>query len=80
MQKTYIDSQTNEPTEIELPLIGRLRSNFPALVFVVVGALLAYAGWSKPPADLGEEPWTITGSFVAPKDVPVKWEKRHFRS
>ena len=51
-QKTYIDSQTNQPTEIELPFVGKLKSNFPALVFVVVGAFLAYSGWSKPPTDL----------------------------
>lgn len=73
MQKIYIDSQTNQPTEIELPLVGKLKTNIPALVFVGIGAFLAYVAWSKPP-DLGEEQWTITGSFLAPKGEAVKWE------
>lgn len=73
LQKTYVDSQTNLPTEIELPLVGKLKSNFPALVFVVVGAFLAYVAWSRPP-DLGEEQWTVTGSFLAPKGEEVKWQ------
>jgi hypothetical protein len=73
-QKTYIDSQTNQPTDIELPLIGKLKSNYPALAFVIVGAFLAYAGWSKTPTDLGDDQWSITGSFVAPNNANVKWE------
>jgi hypothetical protein len=74
-QKTYVDSQTNRPTEVELPLVGKLKSNYPALVFVAVGAFLAYLGGSKPSVELGEEDWTIIGSFVAPKNVTVKWEE-----
>jgi hypothetical protein len=74
LQKTYVDSQTNQPTEIELPLVGKLKSNFPALIFVVVGTFLAYAAWSKPP-DQGDEEWTITGSFLPPKGETVNWQE-----
>ena len=26
MQKVYIDSQTNQPTEVELPILGKLKT------------------------------------------------------
>jgi len=73
-QKIYIDSQTNQPTEVELPLVGKLKTNYPALAFVLVGAFLAAYTWSKP-RDLGEEQWTITGSFLPPAGENVVWEQ-----
>lgn len=72
-QKTYVDTRTNQPTEIELPLVGKLKTNYPALVFVAVGTFLAAYTWSKP-RDLGEEQWTITGSLRQPKGETIKWE------
>ena len=41
-QKTYIDSQTNQPTEIELPFVGKLTTNYPALGFVFIGGRDGY--------------------------------------
>src|ERR1700739_2244340 len=72
-QKTYVDTQTNQPTEVELPLVGKLKTNYPALVFVAVGAFLAAFTWSKP-RNLGEEEWTITGSLRQPAGEALKWE------
>ncbi|HTT38609.1 MAG TPA: hypothetical protein VMH32_13180 [Burkholderiales bacterium] len=73
-QKTYVDTKTNQPTEVELPLVGKLKTNYPALVFVAVGAFLAAFTWSKP-RDLGEEQWTITGSLRQPAGATIKWEE-----
>ena len=36
--KIYIDDKTNAPTEVELPIIGKLKSNCPALL----------SSWSAP--------------------------------
>jgi len=73
MQKTYLDSTTHKPTEIELPMIGKLKTNFPALIFVLIGAFLAAFVWSKP-SDLGDEQWTITGSLQVPTGETIKWQ------
>jgi hypothetical protein len=74
VQKIYIDGTTNQPTEIELPLIGKLKTNFPALAFVLIGAFVACFTWSKT-SELGQEQWVITGSFQAPPGKAVKWEE-----
>lgn len=36
-QRTYIDADTKQPTEIEVPIFGKLKSNYPALIFVFLG-------------------------------------------
>jgi hypothetical protein len=36
-QRTYIDADTKQPTEVEVPVLGKLKSNYPALVFVFLG-------------------------------------------
>ena len=77
MQKTYIDNKTHRPTEIELPMIGKLKTNFPALVFVLIGAFLVAFVWSKP-SDLGEEQWTVTGSLHIPAGQTIKWQDGTF--
>jgi hypothetical protein len=38
-----MDSNTREPVEYEIPLLGKLKTNYPAILFVVLGfSLLAY--------------------------------------
>jgi hypothetical protein len=42
-QRVYMDSNTREPVEYDIPLIGKLKTNYPAILFVVLGfSLLAY--------------------------------------
>lgn len=64
-QKTYIDAATNQPTEIELPLLGKMKSNYPALAFLFLGIGLAIAAFEKsyPPRKVQ---WTIQGAFLDP--------------
>ena len=39
-QKVYLDSGTGGVVDIEIPWLGRFRTNYPALAFLVVGAAL----------------------------------------
>jgi len=44
MRRIYIDSQTKQPTEFEIPLVGKVKTQAPALVLIAAGVLLiAYA-------------------------------------
>jgi hypothetical protein len=40
-QKVMVDDK-GQVTEIEIPLLGKFRSNYPSLAAIVIGALLAY--------------------------------------
>jgi hypothetical protein len=43
-QKVYLDSSTQQPITIEVPFIGKLAANVPALAFVFFGFALAIYG------------------------------------
>lgn len=73
LQKTYVDTNTNTPTEVELPLIGKLKTNIPALVFLLVGAGLAFYAFHAR-EQKGHEDWSISGKFVAPAGRQIEWE------
>ena len=73
-QKTYLDSKTKEPVEIEVPLFGKLKTNYPSLVLVFLGAVLAYLAFEKsfPPRKVD---WTLTGSLKHPANKQVSWSQ-----
>lgn len=58
-QKVYIDSEMN-PTEIELPILGKLKTNYPALGFVIFGCALAIFTFNEEPK---LNIWNITGTL-----------------
>jgi hypothetical protein len=70
-QKLYVDKDSGE-TEVEIPFFGKLKSNYPALVFVLLGAALAFYGFQKsfPPP---KTQWTLTGLFQDPLHRDIKW-------
>jgi hypothetical protein len=77
-QKTYIDAETQQPTEVEIPIIGKLKTNYPALVFVVIGGFLAAIPWYKEcpvKTDVGKQSWIITGAFLPPPGGNLKMEE-----
>ena len=39
-RRIYIDAQTGQPTEIEIPLIGKFRTHAPTFALIIVGAIL----------------------------------------
>ncbi len=68
-QKIYIDARTQKPSEIKIPIVGRIRTNYPALVFVFLGFALSVIAVNKTPQKIEvyktppKENWIITGSI-----------------
>ncbi len=73
-QKIYIDSSTNQPTDVDIPFFGKLKTNYPALIFVFLGFAMAYATLNKC-YPIGKTQWVITGSFKAPDGKNIRWEQ-----
>src|SRR5207248_1160733 len=69
-QKIYLDPATNQPAEVEVPLLGKIKTNYPALVFVFLGAVLAFGTFQKafPPA---KEEWTLHRTFEPPSGTEL---------
>lgn len=60
---TYLDQNTQKVVEIEVPKLGKFKSNYPSIAFVIVGALLIYFTFNKsyPPEKVE---WKISGSIT----------------
>lgn len=67
-QRTYLDAKTQKPLRIEIPVLGAtlaMRTNYPALVFAVLGFILAiYAMRIELPKDAEELEWVVDGTFT----------------
>src|SRR5258705_5810237 len=78
-QKTYLDSRTNQPTSIEIPRIGKMKSNYPALIFVFLGFAIAVLAMIRLNRDVqtSQSPskvlWTIKGTLKNPAFDSVDW-------
>lgn len=72
-QKTYLDSETKEPVEIEVPIIGRMKTNYPAMVFVFLGFSLAFFVVNKC-LPLKEVEWVINGQITDPEKEIIDWK------
>ncbi len=49
LRRIYIDSETKEPIEFEIPVIGKLKTQTPALFLIAAGVLLiCYAVYENP--------------------------------
>jgi hypothetical protein len=59
-QHTYLDPKTNAPIEIELPLLGRMKANYPALIFPFIAAFFGYLGYIS--QETQRTPWSVAGS------------------
>jgi len=70
-QKTYLDPRTNEPTSVEISNMGKMKSNYPALVFAFLGFALAVIAMLNRDAPVVPKPgkvdWTIQGTIKNPK-------------
>jgi hypothetical protein len=62
-QKTYLHANSGTVTAIELPLVGKLQTNYPALVFVAVGLAFGYLA-NKVRIDEAKETWTTMTPFT----------------
>lgn len=58
-QKSYVDTKSRKVTAVEVPFFGKLRTNYPALVFVFVGGIFGYLS-SKTSIQTSKDYWTAT--------------------
>lgn len=70
-QKIYLDPKTQKPTEVKVPILGKMKSNYPSLMFVFLGfALIFYMLFQISQAE--PVSWKVSGVFVS--DNPdIKW-------
>ena len=75
--KIYVvDKASTEATEVDLPLVGKMKTNYPALVFVVTGAALAfYALNQQSQFESTQQPvrWNIKGQLQQPGHDIADW-------
>ena len=46
-QKIYIDTDTKQLTQIDIPMVGKMKTNYPALIFLFLGIFLAVYAFSR---------------------------------
>jgi hypothetical protein len=68
IQKVYVDKDDGGKTVVELPFLGRLTTNYPALAFAFVGAAMAIYTFSRTSLG-GVETWWVDGSFKGPSQI-----------
>ena len=70
-QKIYLDAETQKPTEIKVAFLGKMKTNYPSLIFVFLGfALIVYLldqHYQTEPVS-----WKISGGFASEKS-DVDW-------
>jgi len=67
MRRIYIDKETKKPIEFEFPIIGKVKSQTPALFLIAGGMLLVV----YPIQQSGPDQVTIQGTVTAPPGVRV---------
>lgn len=78
LQKVYkVDSATGEKTIVEIPVFGKLSTNYPAIVFVFIGAALATYTLNKTWET--DDHWVVSGSFHTPNAEIINWERGNLR-
>ena len=68
--RIYINPNTKAKLAVDLPILGKMQTNYPALIFVFVGAALAVFAMEKEPRDTS---WTITGQLREPTNQIKDW-------
>lgn len=70
-QKIYLDQHTQKATEIKVPIFGKMKSNYPSLIFVFLGfALIFYLLYQQ--STIEPVAWKISGSFIS-SNPETKW-------
>ena len=72
-QKTYVNEVTKEVTEVELPLVGKLKTNYPSLVFLAMGIFLAVFVFNK--SYKTKRIWEISGTFIDTTKTITNWSE-----
>jgi hypothetical protein len=72
-QRNYIDPATNAPTEVEIPLLGKMKANYPALIFVFLGCVMVNVGLRQYDRS-AEVLWRIDGTITTADAQDVNWQ------
>jgi hypothetical protein len=64
-----LDLKTNAPVEIELPLHGRMKANYPALIFPFIAAFFGYLGYIS--REMPRTQWSVAGTVGYADGNPV---------
>jgi hypothetical protein len=68
------DGNTGQSTEVDLPLVGKMKTNYPALVFVLVGAMLAIYTLKQHYQLISQTvAWNIKGTLTQPGHNITDW-------
>jgi hypothetical protein len=73
-QRIYFDPKTQTPIEIDIPILGKMKANYPALIFVFLGCALAIYGVSQ--AQESEVQWQVDGMITADMRG-LDWQQGH---
>ncbi len=73
-QRIYLDSRTQSPIEIDLPLLGKMKANYPALFFVFLGCALTVFGVQQQHKAVREVQWQIDGTIEADAQQ-INWQQ-----
>lgn len=75
-QRIYIDPRTNAASEIEVPILGKMKANYPALVFVFLGCVVIALGFTQYKGGVRTNRWLIDGSIIS--DTKGRnWQRGH---
>jgi hypothetical protein len=66
-QRVYLDRETNTPVEVSLPILGRIKTNYPALVLFLAGVAMALYAFNE--AHQATDRWRIAGSLKLPDEL-----------
>ncbi len=71
-QKTYMNAETKEVIDIELPFFGKIKSQYPSLIIVFLSfALVLYL--LNQVKETRKKYWDITGQFVS-NEINKSWD------
>lgn len=71
-QRIYLDLKTLKPVEMDVPILGKMKANYPALVFVFLGCALTMYGVNKQRDT--EVTWQIDGTIEATTEG-LNWQE-----
>jgi hypothetical protein len=67
-QKIYIDKDTKQKIDFSIPLFGKIKTNYPALIFTILGFWLIYYVTDKcyPPKQIN---WVLEGYLISEDSI-----------
>jgi hypothetical protein len=63
-------------TEIQLPVLGKLKTNYPSLIFLALGIFLAVYVFNKSYST--KRVWDISGTFIDTTKGITNWSQGEF--